>query len=117
MQAQLLTFSNQAEEEEVVPYLDMVEMEGLIIIIMDMMDGLAPEAAAEKAEQMLEMAEKVEMEPFGLFDKISQTNLSNLKKYLPKRLLTHHSAAFVRAFLIPIYRKSSFYQNLLFYPK
>ena len=72
MQAQLLIFSNQVEEEEVVPYLDMVEMEELIIIIMDMMDGLAPEAAAEKAEQMLEKAGKAEMELFGFFDKIFQ---------------------------------------------
>ena len=33
---------------------------------------------------MLEMAEKVEMEPFDLFDKIPQTNLSNLKNTYPK---------------------------------
>ena len=84
MRVQLRYFLNQAEVEEAVLYLALADKEELKSTIMDMMEVLAPEAAAEKVEQMLEMAEKVEMEPFGLFDKISKTNLSNLKKYLPK---------------------------------
>lgn len=79
MQAQLLMFSNQAEVEEAVLYLALADKEELVVIIMDTMEASAPEAAAEKAEQMLETVEKVEMELFGLFDKIPQTNLPNLK--------------------------------------
>ena len=70
MQAQLLMFSNQAEVEEAVLYLALVDKEELVVIIMDTMEASAPEAAAEKAEQMLETVEKVEMELFDLFDKI-----------------------------------------------
>ena len=50
MQAQLLMFSNQAEVEEAVLYLALVDKEELVVIIMDTMEASAPEAAAEKAE-------------------------------------------------------------------
>ena len=41
---------NQVVAEEVAPYLETVDEEERKIMTMDMMEALAPEAAAEKAE-------------------------------------------------------------------
>lgn len=47
---QLKYLLNQVEAEEVAPYLETVDEEELETAIMDLMEGLAPEAAAEKEE-------------------------------------------------------------------
>lgn len=71
---------NQVEAEEAVPYLEAVDEEEPRTAIMDMMEVSAPEAAAEKADQNLETVEKVEMELFGFFDKISQNQFTESQK-------------------------------------
>ena len=80
LQVHVIVLFILAELEEAVPYLGLVATVEVKVKIMDTMGASAPEAAAEKEEQALETVEKVEMELFGFFDKISQNQFTKSQK-------------------------------------